>query len=388
MTSMPTPTRRRFLQQAALAGLVGTVAGKTKAQEASGEAFSFLLLGDLHFDRMEHHDLVWLNKFKQGDLSQVENYSRLTREVTPMLFSTVRETLKELNGDAAAQAAFVLQVGDLVQGLCGNEDLAVQQNSEAVQFLDKELPGTPFLFTKGNHDVTGEGAPSAFAKVFHPYLTRQVQSLRAQAEKVQSARYTVEHGDALFCFFDAYDKESLAWLEAVLAKRTARHCFVIIHPPVVPYGARSTWHLYAREDQRSQREKLLGLLGKHKAIVLGGHIHKFNALERATPGGGRFVQLALSSIMKGPDPVPKDQLSGLDAYTGDQVKVEPRFSPETEDERRAVYDRERGQVKSFSYADLPGYAVIRVNGGKVSADMYAGTTRRLWRTVELADGKV
>lgn len=384
MTSLPTTTRRHFLQQAALAGLAGTVAGQEQVAEADKDAFSFLLLGDLHFDRMEHHDLVWLNEFKKGDLSQVENYSRLTREVTPVLFATLRETLKELNGNAATKAPFVLQVGDLVQGLCGSEELAVRQNSEAVQFLDKELPGTPFLFTKGNHDVTGEGAPVAFANVFHPYLTRQVQSLKAEAETIKSARYTVEHGGALFCFFDAYDKESLAWLEAVLARRTARHCFVIIHPPVVPYGARSTWHLYAREDQRVQREKLLGLLGQNEAIVLGGHIHKFNAMERTTPGGGRFVQLALSSIMKGSDPEPKDLLSGMEAYTGDQVKVEPRFSPETETERRAVYDRERSQVKSFEYADLPGYAVIRVNGGKVSADLYAGTTRRLWRTVELA----
>ncbi|MEN3939701.1 metallophosphoesterase [Prosthecobacter sp. SYSU 5D2] len=387
MTSLPTPTtRRRFLQQASLASLAGSMAGRMPAAETRQDAFSFLLLGDLHFDRMEHHDLEWLKEFKQGDLSQIENYSRLTREVTPALFSTLRETMGELNADAAKRAAFVLQVGDLVQGLCGSEELAALQNREAVEFLDKQLPNTPFLFTKGNHDVTGEGSREAFASVFHPYLTRQVRSLKAEAETVQSARYTVEQGGALFCFFDAYDKESLAWLEAVLEKRTARHCFVIIHPPVVPYGARSTWHLYAREDQRMQREKLLALLGRNEAIVLGGHIHKFNAMERATPGGGRFVQLALSSIMKGPDPEPKDLLSGMEAYTGDQVKLEPRFSPETEAERRAVYDRERSQVKSYAYADLPGYAVIRVDGARVSADMYAGTTRRLWRTVELAGG--
>jgi hypothetical protein len=386
MKTLPTSTRRHFLQQAALAGLAGSLAGQTPARPDRGDAFSFLLLGDLHFDRMEHHDLDWLKKFKPRDQSQIENYTRLTREVTPVLFATLRETLKELNADATTKPSFVLQVGDLVQGLCGSEELAARQNREAVEFLDQALPNTPFLFTKGNHDVTGEGAPAAFAKVFHPYLTRQVQSLQAGTETIQSGRYTVEHGGALFCFFDAYDRESLAWLEAVLAKRTARHCFVIIHPPVVPYGARSTWHLYAREDQRVQREKLLGLLGQNHAIVLGGHIHKFNVLERTTPGGGRFVQLAVSSIIKEPCPDPKDLLSGLAAYTGDQVKIEPRFSPETEAERRAVYDRERDHVKSFSYADLPGYAAIRVDGDLVSADIYTGTTRRLWRTVELVVG--
>ena len=77
----------------------------------------------------------------------------------------------------------------------------------------------------------------------------------AVATKLDAANYTIEHGDALFCFFDAYDKASLDWLEAVLAKRTARHCFVIIHPPVVPYGARATWNLYSAERDKAQREK-------------------------------------------------------------------------------------------------------------------------------------
>ena len=32
------------------------------------------------------------------------------------------------------------------------------------------------------------------------------------------ACYTLEHADCLFCFYDAYDDQSLAWLEAKLRK--------------------------------------------------------------------------------------------------------------------------------------------------------------------------
>ena len=46
-------------------------------------------------------------------------------------------------------------------------------------------------------------------------------------------------------------------------------------------------------------------------------------------------------------------LTGAEAYTSDQVKVEPNFSPANEAERRAVYDAERKFVKAFEYADLP-----------------------------------
>ena len=51
--------------------------------------------GDLHFDRLEHHDHEWLAREHPGDVSQVENYSRITRELTPRLFARVRESLAD-----------------------------------------------------------------------------------------------------------------------------------------------------------------------------------------------------------------------------------------------------------------------------------------------------
>ena len=59
------------------------------------------------------------------------------------------------------------------------------------------------------------------------------------------------------------------------------------------------------------------------------------------------------------------------------------FSPANEAERRAIYDVERPFVNAFEYADLPGYAVVTVDRSRVIVRMYAGTTRELWRTVDL-----
>jgi hypothetical protein len=243
--------------------------------------------------------------------------------------------------------------------------------------------GVPWVFTKGNHDVTGEGAKAAFASVFHPFLTEQARAVDASAAAVTSARYVVRAGNAEWAFFDAYESASLEWLEAVAAKRTAEHFFVTVHSPVVPYGARATWYLYAAAKDKARREKLLELLGRQRAIVLGGHIHKFNALAREA-GGGRFAQLAISSIIDAAEPKAKYELSGVERYDSEQVKVEPNFSPETEAARRAVYAEERPAVRAFEYADLPGYAVVTVDGAKVTAQMYAGVSRKVWRTVELS----
>ena len=337
-----------------------------------------MLLGDLHFDKLEHHDFEWLERKKAGDLGQIRNYSRITAEIMPRLFATVRAAV------ADSRSAFVLQVGDLVEGLCGSEELAVRQNREALAFVREARLGVPFLFTKGNHDVTGDGAVEAFRRVFIPFLSEQTAGF-AGGGKLTSANYTVEHGGACFCFYDAYDPLSVDWLDAALARRTSRHCFVVIHPPVVPYGARATWHLYSGARDRVKREKLLELLGTHNAFVLGGHIHKFNTATRATPAGGKFVQLALSSVINSLEVKPKNQLSGIAEYNGDQIRVEPSHSPETEKERRAVYDAEKEFVTTFEYADLPGYAVVTVTASQLTAQIFSGVSQQLWRTVDLSE---
>jgi hypothetical protein len=374
--------RRDFLQTS-FAAAASLALARVPACAADDPAFSFVLLGDLHYDKLEHHDMAWLEKNKAGDLSQIKNYSRITAEIMPRLFTTVRETIAELNRTPETRVSFVLQVGDLVEGLCGTEELSARQNREALDFVRGAKLGVPFLFTKGNHDVTGDGATEAFRHVFDPYLTEQNAPFRGTKPSA-GACYTFEQSGALFCCYDAYDKTSLDWLEAALAKRTAKNCFVTIHPPVVPYGARATWYLYSSDRDRSKREKLLELLGKNEAFVLGGHIHKFNTITRTTGSNGRFTQLAVSSVIGAPEVKPKDVLAGLAEYNGDQIRVEPSHSPGTAPERRAVYDAERPFVRAFDYADLPGYAVITVRGAGVQARIYSGISRSLWRTVDLS----
>jgi hypothetical protein len=100
-------------------------------------------------------------------------------------------------------------------------------------------------------------------------------------------------------------------------------------------------------------------------------------------GTQRFAQLAVSSILNSPEPAPKDVLSGDDQYTGDQIRVEPKHSPDTAAERRQVYDNERPFVRGFEYADLPGYAVVTVSGSSVRAEIFRGTGRKLFRAVAL-----
>jgi hypothetical protein len=339
---MRTTLTRRGFAKTLLAGTASLGLLPALARGGNKEAFSFPVLGDLHFDKLGYHDLELLQQDKPDDLRQVREYSSLTSGMVPRLFATVRDTIAESNRSPETAVPFTVQVGDLIEGLCGSDEQSRQLDTDALAFVREARLGAPFLFTKGNHDITGPGAA------------------------------------------DAYDKESLGWLEAALAQRTGQHCFVVLHPPVVPYGARSTWHLFSGDRQKAQRDRLLELLGKHNAFVLSGHIHKYNLLVRSTPGGGRFLQLGVSSVIHSPEITASHQLSGKNSYNPDQVSVEPSFSPSTETQRRAVYETEAAFVQQFEYADLPGYAVVAVNGPRVTARVYSGITRRLWRTLELS----
>ena len=234
-------TRREFVRTL-LAGTAGLSLLPPPVRAASREAFAFPLLGDLHYDELSCHDLESLGREKPDDLRQVREYSSLTTDTVPRLFASVRETIADLNGSPDTTVPFAVQVGDLVEGLCGSAEQARQLDAAALAFVREARLGVPFLFTKGNHDITGPGRRThSRASSTRSWANRQ-QSLAGISKQPQrdTTSNTVTRS---FCFFDAYDKESLPWLEAELARRTARHCFVVIHPPVVPYGARATWHL-------------------------------------------------------------------------------------------------------------------------------------------------
>lgn len=374
-------TRRDFIARTATAA--GAATAPAWLQGAANQpAFSFVLLGDIHYDRPEHHDLAWVKKELPNILGSIPGFCKKTEEILPPLFATVREKVAELNQDPATRVAFVLQVGDVVQGACGSEELATKQNSDALQFVRDARLGAPFIFVKGNHDVSGAGSNEAFASVFHPFLTEQTKALAARAEPVTSGRYVVDHANSQFVFFDAYDPaRSLEWFEAVATRRSAENFFVVVHPPVVPYGARSTWTIFSSEKDRPKREKMMEILGQQHGLVLSGHLHRYCALGRQT-ARGRFAQFALSSVIYNLAVEPALERRGLQDYNGDLVNVEPKFSPDTEKLRRALFEAERPAITSFDFADLPGYAVVTVNGPRVQIDMFSGVGRKLYRRVD------
>jgi hypothetical protein len=370
-------SRRTFLRGTAAAAL-GAAAGATA--RAAGPAtrrgadplYRVVLLGDLHYDRPEHHDMAFVRAEHPRDEQQIRGYIDASARHTPALLEQVRRVV----ATSSVPVPFVLHVGDLVEGLCGSFDLATRQFRDATGLVERAGLGAPFLMCKGNHDVTGPGAARAYQSVLLPWLGGQAGA------PLDQAAFTRRQGDDLFVFFDGYQPD-LGWLAAELADHAdARHTFFVVHQPVVPYNARADWTVYPRDRDGADRARLLELLGRRRATVIGGHLHKYAVVERSTQAGP-LVQLAVCSVVRGDRPRPQEVRDGVAAYGDALLDLEPDFAPPTRDRRKALLDGERPHVRRFEYADLPGYAVLNVWADALSCDVYAGVDRDPWRSPSL-----
>ncbi|HEX7008843.1 MAG TPA: hypothetical protein VF184_02610, partial [Phycisphaeraceae bacterium] len=187
---MSQPSRREFLLQATLTLAEAGVAlhrprRALAAPSTDQPLYAFPVLGDIHYDLMAHHDMDWVQREKPHDVRQIEGYVDASTRFTPRFLRSVAAMMREQK----APVPFVVQVGDFVEGLCGSFDLQAKQFEDAIGVVDDVGFGVPFLITKGNHDITGPGAPEAYDRVLLPWLGKQ------QDRGLDQASYIVKHDE-------------------------------------------------------------------------------------------------------------------------------------------------------------------------------------------------
>jgi predicted phosphodiesterase len=371
---MSTLNRRKFITSLGmLSAALPLGASAFDFIPSAGNDFNFILLGDIHFDDLSYHDLDYVRtKFSEGDVNQVHNYSRIAKDNFPHLINRAKEAGEKLNAD------FYLQLGDFVEGLCGSQDLATKQTTGFISLVKQQELKRPFFVIKGNHDITGIGANETFKSVVLPWQTAE------QQKQMQSANSTFVHKNIRFILFDGYTPdESLTWVKDVFASNKEKTVIFCVHQPVVPFNARSNWHVFAKENQQKQREELLNLLGANNAIVLCGHLHKTSVLTRSTPKGN-FVQICTGSVIESPDAPIKDQLKGVDAYGANLLELEPHFSATSLQERKENLEKEKPFIKYFEYADFMGYSTVSVSSKqKVEISIYRNMDTKPWQVVDV-----
>lgn len=334
--------------------------------------YSFVFLGDIHFDKNSHHDFDWVQANKPNDIRQIENYTMITENHTPRLLKQIQIAIETSNG----KIKMIVQTGDLTEGLCGSRELQEAQFKDAKQCIRKYIPQTMFVAIKGNHDITGPGAKEAFNNFMLLWLSQEC------GKTINSASFFFKKGLDLFIFFDAYHNNNLDWLEKTIRQNKDRYVFVVMHPPAVPYNARSTWHLFSRAKEKDVRKRFLNILGQNKVILLTAHLHKYHVLARKT-ARGTFVQFSMNSVIDSPEISVKDHLEGLSHYSSTLVELEPEFQPDSKKLRQRILEDEKPYINYFEYANFPGYAVINVSDTGINIDIYTGVSDTVWKNVPL-----
>jgi hypothetical protein len=353
---------------------------------AHAQDVSFIALGDMHYDRLDDHDLDYVMTRPQDYEQIFKEYPQYTAFFMPKFLQVIKRQTVAVKPAVKA----VVQLGDLVEGVSGNFVLAKKMNRGVIDMLDSMHLSVPWVLVKGNHDVSNSpGQPEAWEEVVRPFIERQVGKSIGHGMYTYNLSNNVELF-ALDQFFsvdrNVPETEMIAFLEKELKASTAKYKFVMAHQPVVPVTQRC-WHLLAGIrrplQDASLRDRFLNLLAKYKVIVLSAHLHEYSVLSRETPSGN-IVQVMINSVNRGLEPpVPKNTLT---EYKGEKwVEENPDWQPATKDVRTKILTEEKKHILKFSKADLPGYAVISIADatGEVMLNYYNGLSEKPYEIINL-----
>jgi len=174
--------------------------------------------------------------------------------------------------------AFVLSVGDLIEGYSNDPKVVEEQWKEFLGFIDRmEMK---FFFVAGNHDVSNPLMHEIWRKHFgvewYSFDYKGVHFVCLSSEDTK----------------DQIGPEQLAWLEEDLKKHAdARWTMLFMHKPLWRVAERA---IAAGNPDLTNWKKVEAALGTRPHTVFAGHVHHYVQYDRngmkyyhlATTGGG------------------------------------------------------------------------------------------------------
>jgi 3',5'-cyclic AMP phosphodiesterase CpdA len=339
---------------------------------------SFVVLGDVHYDKLEFHDLDWVKTkwVNPDDYRQItQEYTVFTARNWDKLMKAVGRRIEQDNPPVRG----ILQLGDLMEGIAGSPELAKKMEYGTIRALKEPNFPVPWILVKGNHDGRyGPGEAEAYHQILIPFRNKQLDINTPSI----SFRYRV--GDVEFFCPDSEAKfdELADFLEKGLTESNAKFKFVALHIPVIPVTGRC-WDVFGIKDMKARAERqqrLLGIIAKNRAIVLCGHLHRYCVVRRQTPQGPVVQAMVISVIRDSNSPGPywytKD-------FGPELVDRESNFAPNTQERRREILKQEAKYITDFRLADLPGYALLTIKDDRVILKMYRGVSDTMQEQVDL-----
>ena len=347
-------SRREFLLGAAAFAALPLLAASTKPAAKGRRTYSVPVLGDIHFDSPDssfyHSDYTHSTSRKRYEAHLAEHVrnAEMWKERLPRLIRASGACL-------ASDAAFALQVGDLVQGDCGNAATHRTMLDDAFGLVKGAYGGNlPLVTVAGNHDIRGDIPSDGARATLEKWLPETIS--KELGVPVKDTTFSFRHGPDVFIVVDFNEpRPKLSLIKRLLEEsKGARYTFFISHGLVVP-NSLSRWFLLGEEKRDAERRELCSLLARRNAIVLCGHTHRMELLECEFPEG-QITQFTFNSVWTNPaHAVPAIISEGAGAFgEGGFLKEYKPF------------------VRRFMLARAAGHYWLRVSDRGVGVAFYGG----------------
>jgi hypothetical protein len=242
--------------------------------------YTFTALGDIHYDGEKYHISPPSNATRKHERER--NFAMWNSGASDAVLAAASKAA------TASGSAFVVQLGDLIQGYCENVGLQEKMFADGYPKVRNHFSNHKFYAIRGNHDARIEkkytDEPSV--KEFFPRVAKDLGR-----EKV-TGTYTIRHGKDLFIFFDGFGtpEKSIAEVKQALdSNRDARYVFFLTHLPLLVSSPDFPgWMVPAPDSIRA-------MLAKVNAVVLTAHTHLPGFISVTLPEG-TLNQLVVSSI--------------------------------------------------------------------------------------------
>ena len=323
--------------------------------------YRVLVLGDLHYDAPEYHQVPNV----KTTFRLRSDYIKMWKEKTPALLSAAA---KQLGSDVP----FIIQCGDFTQGDGVGGANQEKMFTDAFAKVKSFFPKHKLLPVKGNHDIRTfavdlknnkllkrQNTNVHTDKAFTPFAAKE---LGAPVKD----HYTVVHNNDLYIFYDGFRnaKSSINFVKKTLAANAkARNVFFITHLPIIPCSKGDPgWLLPGYKE-------LAKLLLSRNAVIFTAHTHQPSVI-KINDGKNTLTQLVTSSIGYAwhLGQAPQHTVKNVEEFTG---KLTSKAAKRKRGITAAAFLKSL-KVESFEMFDrnANGFTIVKVSDDGVTAEFY------------------
>ncbi len=330
--------RRKFISNVGAWSLL--CASGCRLPERGRNAYAVSVLGDTHFDgtdRNVYHanyrpEVEWKRCVCEGEFLR---NAEMWKNRMPRLLSSAARCRTD-------NTAFLLHLGDLVQGDCCDYGLHLKMLREAETACCRGFDGLDFLMVCGNHDIR-EMVTKDGAMAFDEWYGKPSVWVRREM-------------DDAWIFVDSTRPDADALFAALADSDGARHTFLVSHGPVSPTDNWGYfWFLFGEKRHTETRRHLRHELTRRNAIVLAGHMHCTSLMEWKDREG-TLVQFIANSVWTRDD-MASAPLVADDPRCFGSLYVNRKAKDEPEEYDGAYTTRSRAEALALisEYADMRQY---------------------------------